>query len=65
MSLALHGLILLLIIAPFASKEIRDAVIGDPEKPVFEQSRWAGNALLRPPYGARAERVIALLRRLV
>ena len=35
------------------------------EKPVFEQSRWAGNALLRPPYGARAERVIALLRKLV
>jgi coniferyl-aldehyde dehydrogenase len=35
------------------------------EKPVFEQSRFAGNALLRPPYGPKAERVIALLRRLV
>ena len=35
------------------------------EKPVFEQSRFAGNALLRPPYGPRTERVIAMLRKLV
>ena len=35
------------------------------EKPVFDQSRWAGNDLLRPPYGARAERILRLLRRLV
>ena len=35
------------------------------DKPVFEQSRFAGNALLRPPYGPKAERVIALLRKLV
>lgn len=35
------------------------------EKPVFEQSRWAGTALLRPPYGAKAERVLRMLRRLV
>lgn len=35
------------------------------DKPVFEQSRWAASALLRPPYGKKAERVIALLRRLV
>jgi coniferyl-aldehyde dehydrogenase len=34
------------------------------EKPVFEQSRWAGSALLRPPYGPRAERILRLLRRL-
>lgn len=35
------------------------------EKPVFEQSRWSGNDMLRPPYGARAERIIRMLRRLV
>ncbi len=35
------------------------------DKPVFEQSRWAASALLRPPYGKKAERIIALLRRLV
>jgi coniferyl-aldehyde dehydrogenase len=35
------------------------------EKPVFEQSRFAGTDLLRPPYGPRAERILALLRRLV
>jgi coniferyl-aldehyde dehydrogenase len=35
------------------------------EKPVFEQSRWSGNDMLRPPYGARAERIVQLLRRLV
>lgn len=35
------------------------------EKPVFEQSRWAGTALLRPPYGAKAEKVLGMLKRLV
>lgn len=35
------------------------------DKPVFEQSRWAASGLLRPPYGKKAERIIALLRRLV
>ena len=35
------------------------------EKPVFEQSRWSGTDLLRPPYGPRAERIVRLLRRLV
>jgi len=35
------------------------------EKPVFEQARWAGTDLLRPPYGPRAERIIRMLRRLV
>ena len=35
------------------------------EKPVFTQSRWAGTALLRPPYGARTRRVLELLRRIV
>lgn len=34
-------------------------------KPVFEQSRWAGTALLRPPYGPRVDRVLGLLRRMV
>ena len=35
------------------------------EKPVFEQSRWAGTAMLRPPYGAKAEKVLGMLKRLV
>ncbi len=35
------------------------------EKPVFEQSRLAGTALTRPPYGKRAEAVIGALKRLV
>lgn len=35
------------------------------EKPVFIQSRLAGNALLRPPYGPATERVLRLLRKLV
>ncbi|HEY0824910.1 MAG TPA: coniferyl aldehyde dehydrogenase [Ramlibacter sp.] len=35
------------------------------EKPVFEQSRFGGSALLRPPYGPRTESVLRLLRRLV
>ncbi|HET8746637.1 MAG TPA: aldehyde dehydrogenase family protein, partial [Ramlibacter sp.] len=35
------------------------------EKPVFEQARWSGNDLMRPPYGARAERILRLLRRLL
>ncbi|MCE4556339.1 coniferyl aldehyde dehydrogenase [Pelomonas cellulosilytica] len=34
------------------------------EKPVFLQSRLAGTALLRPPYGATFERLLALLRRI-
>ncbi len=34
------------------------------EKPVFEQSRWSGNDMLRPPYGPKAERIIRMLRRL-
>lgn len=33
-------------------------------KPVFHQSRWAGTALFRPPYGATFERVLGLLQRL-
>lgn len=32
-------------------------------KPVFEQGRWAGSAMLQPPYGATAERVLRMLRR--
>jgi coniferyl-aldehyde dehydrogenase len=35
------------------------------EKPVFEQSRLAGTALTRPPYGKRAEAVINTLKRLI
>lgn len=35
------------------------------EKPVFVQSRFAGTAMLRPPYGPKAERVLQMLRRLV
>ena len=35
------------------------------EKPVFVQSRWAGTAMMRPPYGARMERLLKVLRRLV
>lgn len=35
------------------------------EKPVFVQSRWAGSDMLRPPYGPKAERIVALLRRMV
>jgi coniferyl-aldehyde dehydrogenase len=35
------------------------------EKPVFEQSEWAGTALLRPPYGKAAERVLRILKRFV
>jgi len=35
------------------------------DKPVFVQSRFAGTALLRPPYGPRTERIVALLRKLV
>ena len=35
------------------------------EKPVFEQSRFAGTALLRPPYGALAASVIRTLKRMV
>ncbi|RYY93398.1 MAG: aldehyde dehydrogenase family protein, partial [Comamonadaceae bacterium] len=35
------------------------------EKPVFVQSRWAGTAMMRPPYGATAERLLRMLRRLV
>jgi len=35
------------------------------EKPVFEQSRLAGTALLRPPYGRKAESVISALKRFV
>jgi coniferyl-aldehyde dehydrogenase len=35
------------------------------EKPVFEQSRLAGTALTRPPYGKRADTVISTLKRLV
>jgi coniferyl-aldehyde dehydrogenase len=33
-------------------------------KPVFHQSRWAGTALFRPPYGATFERLLGLLQRL-
>ena len=33
-------------------------------KPVFHQSRWAGTALFRPPYGATFERILGLLQRL-
>ncbi len=35
------------------------------EKPIFEQSRLAGTALLRPPYGALAASVMRTLRRMV
>jgi coniferyl-aldehyde dehydrogenase len=35
------------------------------EKPVFEQSEWAGTALLRPPYDKTAERVLRMLKRFV
>jgi len=35
------------------------------EKPVFEQSRLAGTALTRPPYGKRTRALIATLKRLV
>jgi coniferyl-aldehyde dehydrogenase len=35
------------------------------EKPVFVQSRWAGTALMRPPYGPKTQRVLAMLRRFV
>ena len=34
------------------------------QKSVLVQSRWAAGALLYPPYGARFDRVMALLRRL-
>jgi coniferyl-aldehyde dehydrogenase len=34
------------------------------EKPVFEQSRLAGTALTRPPYGKRTDALIATLKRL-
>jgi coniferyl-aldehyde dehydrogenase len=34
------------------------------DKPVFVQSRWSGTALLRPPYGPRAERILRVLKRL-
>jgi coniferyl-aldehyde dehydrogenase len=34
------------------------------DKPVFVQSRWSGTALLRPPYGERAERILRVLKRL-
>jgi coniferyl-aldehyde dehydrogenase len=35
------------------------------DKPVFEQSRLAGTALTRPPYGKRTDALIATLKRLV
>lgn len=35
------------------------------EKPVFEQSAWAASALLQPPYGKTAERILRLLNRMV
>ena len=35
------------------------------EKPVFEQSRLAGTAMLRPPYGKKAASVIKALKRLI
>jgi coniferyl-aldehyde dehydrogenase len=35
------------------------------EKPVFEQSRLAGTALTRPPYGRRTQAVLNALKRLV
>lgn len=35
------------------------------EKPVLAQSRWSAGALLYPPYGARFDRVMGLLRRLM
>ncbi len=35
------------------------------QKPVFEQSAWAGSALVRPPYGPRTAAVLRMLRRLV
>lgn len=35
------------------------------EKAVFVQSKWAGGNLLYPPYGARFDRMMKLLRRLV
>lgn len=34
------------------------------DKPVFEQSRWSATALLRPPYGRRADRILRMLKRL-
>jgi acyl-CoA reductase-like NAD-dependent aldehyde dehydrogenase len=33
-------------------------------RPVFSQSRFAGTRLLQPPYGALADRVLGLLKRL-
>lgn len=33
-------------------------------RPVLAQSRWSGTRLLQPPYGALAERVLGLLKRL-
>lgn len=35
------------------------------EKAVLVQSRWSGGALLYPPYGARFDRVMGLIRRLL
>ncbi|HMN21406.1 MAG TPA: coniferyl aldehyde dehydrogenase [Ottowia sp.] len=35
------------------------------EKAVFVQSRWSGGKLLYPPYGARFDRMMALIRRLM
>ena len=35
------------------------------EKPLFIQSRWAGTALFQPPYGARFERLLGLLKKIV
>lgn len=32
-------------------------------KPIFHQARWNGTALVRPPYGARLERLMKLLLR--
>lgn len=34
------------------------------QKPVFHQSRWAGTAWLRPPYGQRFEQLMAVLKRI-
>ncbi len=34
------------------------------DKPVFEQSRWSGTAMLRPPHGERAARILRILKRL-
>ena len=33
------------------------------DKPVFAQSRWSGTAMLQPPYGPFAERIIRMLKR--